>query len=41
MHLKCIQDERLIGCFGLTQVGFRTGNWNLCNLCLNAEYIRA
>jgi hypothetical protein len=41
MHLNCIQDERLIGCSGLTQVGFRTGKWNLCKLCQNAEYIRA
>ena len=41
MHLKCIQDERLVGCSGLIQVGFRTGNWNLWNLYQNAEYIRA
>ncbi|KAJ9134530.1 Glycosyltransferase family 2 protein [Coniochaeta hoffmannii] len=41
MHYKCIQDERLIGCSGLIQVGFRTGNWNLWNLYQNAEYIRA
>lgn len=41
LHYKCIQDERLIGCSGLIQVGFRTGNWNPWNLYQNAEYIRA
>jgi chitin synthase len=41
MHYKCIQDPRLIGCSGLIQVGFRTGNWNFWNLYQNAEYIRA
>ncbi|KAB5528001.1 chitin synthase-domain-containing protein [Coniochaeta sp. 2T2.1] len=41
MHYKCIQDERLVGCSGLIQVGFRTGHWNVWNLYQNAEYIRA
>ncbi|KAG4414127.1 hypothetical protein IFR04_012733 [Cadophora malorum] len=41
MHKECLKDPKLVGCSGLIQVGFRTGQWNLWNIYQNTEYIRA